>query len=252
MSLLSDNDYPMVYYNASGDDGYPMRFVGQLYVNFKQTKTECISYKKFVDSGKQRSNMKAIIATFKQDASLEDGWVSFQLILCLGISNYDQLLPSFDIDVCQMGFNGKEILGTSACVSGLASNTLICYRLLETNILETPRVKKYVSNYDLNYLHPTTIVHIAQKPCRCLIWKNLRASDQSEYDNLKSRVRTIFNQDTFGVQKQFVEMLCGSYVEQLSLHEIVEMYYKCSGNRFPHIQKCSFQECHPRLKIGNL
>lgn len=84
-------------------------------------------------------------------------WIKMQFILPQAIYTLTNLLRTFDIDLCQIAFDGQNIQSTPAALRSMQTDTIISYKIRNnpTNSqIILNRINKYVNNYNMELLEP--------------------------------------------------------------------------------------------------
>lgn len=113
-------------------DYYHKSCVQNLYVNFSELSSR-------VDTKLSSKENEVIIK--------EEGfWTQFQFIWIGEGYKPWSILHIFDLDCCQIGFDGKNVLSTFAFLQSITTNTMINYKLLNNSFMINtflPRTQKY-------------------------------------------------------------------------------------------------------------
>lgn len=120
----------------------------------------------------------------------------------------DVILHIFDLDACQVGWDGKDVLGTPSFVQSLTTSTMINYKLVNNeDDAETflPRTYKYLQR-GFTLLTP--------KKFDTSILAALDQVKQDDIDKLKRNIKCnytgfLLNNDSMQVCRHFVELVTG-------------------------------------------
>ena len=84
----------------------------------------------------------------------EHFWTKFQFIGQPITSKKWQILSRFDLNCCQIGFDGHNVLATHACINAFATKSLLSYQCNNIGIPWWKRADKYTSRFNLTCLTP--------------------------------------------------------------------------------------------------
>ena len=106
--------------------------LNNIYVKFNGSES------KFLSKGSKNYNLHVIKS--------ESGWLQFQFILREDCNSLFDVLHGFDIDCCQIGFNGVDCFCTPACMQSLNTGSFISYSVTRDSVSRViSRIFKYVS-----------------------------------------------------------------------------------------------------------
>lgn len=149
---------------------------------------------------KYGENDSQYVKTFS--ANVKRKKLQFQFIWYDDDMDPNIILHIFDLDACQVGWNGEEVLGTPSFVQSLTTSTMINYKLVNNgevlNFL--PRTIKYLQRgftlltpkqFDMNIIAKGKVGEEKKQDIKC------------EYTGF------LLNNDSMQVCKQFVELVTG-------------------------------------------
>ena len=147
---------------------YIMDDMVSFYINFSTTRENLPSFKKYYET----IHMLRIENNYEQDwtsrheeayqeyansVHSEFGWIKIQIMYIEQMQKKYQILSSFDIDLCQVAFDGSNINATWAAYRAMQTNTILNYRIINNpfGIEILKRIRKYTRNYHMNWIVPT-------------------------------------------------------------------------------------------------
>ena len=141
-------------------DAYSAFHVVSIFVNFRQSTVKIPSSSNIFRNPAENlyicKNSNEFDQWIKHDKNIIV-WRKMQFILRTGIDNRSNLLPTFDIDLCQVGFNGQKVQATPAAFRSMQTNTIISYTIKNNPINSKNTMKrnvKYIKNYKMQFLTP--------------------------------------------------------------------------------------------------
>ena len=101
----------------------------------------------------------ATVVTWTRDAisyinQHEPYWTKFQIIYHSSVSSISQVLHLFDLDVCQIAFDGHQFHTTHAFIQAIQTRSMIHYNINPYAYGNTHRIQKYQKKFHYNLLLP--------------------------------------------------------------------------------------------------
>ena len=224
---------------------YPFFYQRIIFVHFRNYSKNLNSMKNFEDT--DITNIHYIdekaFATWKQSKKEEFSWIKIQFIWFKGIYSLNTLLPTFYIDLSQIGFDGKNIQVTPAAYRSMQTNTIIIYKLKNNPINSeniTSRVFKYTHDFKMTLLVPKQLEldSMLQKcntkkkfheyeeqynrwfennECTYMYVQTLQNTLQTSHlETCINVLKQYLNFDWFNIKHQFVELINSKIIQNQS------------------------------------
>ena len=142
---------------------------------------------------------------------LEIPWetVTLQFIWFGKIRNIWQILYKFDLDICQIAFDGKNILTTYACIESMKTNTILTTKCNPYSFVWCKRLKKYINRYNMVPILPK---NFKNEP-KDLDHENISILLKQHFNYLSidlineypiNKILAFYSQDIYNIREQFI------------------------------------------------
>lgn len=225
-------EYPVVqdYLGLLTSSNYAFGTVTTVYVNFSNdyVRSELSCWARWQRNYLGNHNVEQLI----DDMQKEGGWIKFQFVHWKGFGSIKQVLCSFDLDICQVAFNGRSLALSYAARRSMETNTIVSYHMnLGRKTRAMSRMLKYAVLHDMSILMPSCQEHekVLQlqdlsKMNRCICsWASVLFST-TKFPIVTSKkwfeiTRLFFNSDYYQLQKRFLEFIGSKQCVDDTVHE---------------------------------